>query len=253
MAHLCIFFLNNCLCFGPVTAHSWFPCCLFSHSSPSSLVCPSYSTQPLNIIPYNLGLSPGLLFLLYMLSLSHLVHSMTLITIPPTPKSILILETNTTLQINYILIFKNLLSTQTSPLGSKFLFSICVYHLQLNMKWTLAFPACLHACSVTSAMSNSLRKWTVAHQAPLSMGFSRQEHCSGLPCPPPGDLPDPRTELSSPLSPALQVDSLHTELSEKPILFLPQNFSSSSVSSLNKDVTNIFHSVTCTRKLVHYP
>ena len=35
---------------------------------------------------------------------------------------------------------------------------------------------------------------TVAHQAPLSMGFSRQEHCSGLPCPPPGDLPDPGTE-----------------------------------------------------------
>ena len=33
--------------------------------------------------------------------------------------------------------------------------------------------------------------WTVAHQAPLSMGFSRQEYWSGLPCPPPGDLPDP--------------------------------------------------------------
>ena len=31
--------------------------------------------------------------------------------------------------------------------------------------------------------------WTVAHQAPLSMGFSRQDHWSGLPCPPPGDLP----------------------------------------------------------------
>jgi len=33
--------------------------------------------------------------------------------------------------------------------------------------------------------------WTVAHQASLSMGFSRQEYWSGLPCPPPGDLPDP--------------------------------------------------------------
>ena len=43
--------------------------------------------------------------------------------------------------------------------------------------------------------------WTVAHQAPLSMGFSRQEYWSGLPCPPPGDLPNPGTEprsLSSP-------------------------------------------------------
>ena len=33
--------------------------------------------------------------------------------------------------------------------------------------------------------------WTIAHQAPLSMGFSSQEYWSGLPCPPPGDLPDP--------------------------------------------------------------
>ena len=45
--------------------------------------------------------------------------------------------------------------------------------------------------------------WTVAHQAPLSMGFSRQEYWSGLPCPPPGDLPDPGIEPSSLISPAL--------------------------------------------------
>ena len=42
--------------------------------------------------------------------------------------------------------------------------------------------------------------WTVAHQAPLSMGFSRQEYWSGLPRPPPGDLPHPRTEPESPVS-----------------------------------------------------
>ena len=36
--------------------------------------------------------------------------------------------------------------------------------------------------------------WNVAHQAPLSMGFSRQEYWSGLPCPPPGDLPDPEIQ-----------------------------------------------------------
>ena len=47
--------------------------------------------------------------------------------------------------------------------------------------------------------------WTVARQAPLSMGFSRQEYQSGLPCPPPGDLPDPGIQ---PRSPALQTDSL---------------------------------------------
>ena len=39
--------------------------------------------------------------------------------------------------------------------------------------------------------------WTVARQAPLSMGFSRQEYWSGLPCPPPGDLSDPGTEPES--------------------------------------------------------
>jgi len=39
--------------------------------------------------------------------------------------------------------------------------------------------------------------WTVTHQTPLSMGFSRQEYWSGLPCPPPGDLPDPGIEPAS--------------------------------------------------------
>ena len=39
--------------------------------------------------------------------------------------------------------------------------------------------------------------WTVARQAPLSMGFSRQEYWSGFPCPLPGDLPDPGIELQS--------------------------------------------------------
>ena len=45
--------------------------------------------------------------------------------------------------------------------------------------------------------------WTVAHQAPLSMGFSSQEYWSGLPCPPPGDLPDPGIELAFLMSSAL--------------------------------------------------
>ena len=45
--------------------------------------------------------------------------------------------------------------------------------------------------------------WTIACQAPLSMGFSRQEYWSKLPFPPPGDLPDPGTEPMSLMSPAL--------------------------------------------------
>ena len=45
--------------------------------------------------------------------------------------------------------------------------------------------------------------WTIARQAPLPMGFSGQEHWNGLPCSPPGDLPDPGIELGSLMSPAL--------------------------------------------------
>ena len=56
-------------------------------------------------------------------------------------------------------------------------------------------------------MSDSLQLH-VAHQAPLSMEFSRQEYWSGLPFPTPGDLPDPGIE---PGSPALQADSLLSE------------------------------------------
>ena len=49
-----------------------------------------------------------------------------------------------------------------------------------------------------SVMSNSATSCTVAHQAPLSMEFSRQEYWSGLPFPSPGDLPDPGIKLGSP-------------------------------------------------------
>ena len=65
--------------------------------------------------------------------------------------------------------------------------------------------------------------WTVAHQAPPSMGFSRQEYWSGLPFPSPGDLPDPGIE---PRSPALQADALTSEPPGKPqnILLEEDNF-----------------------------
>ena len=53
-------------------------------------------------------------------------------------------------------------------------------------------------------LSGGNTPWTVAHQAPLSMGFFRQEHWIGLPHPSPGDLPDPGIESSSLLSPALE-------------------------------------------------
>ena len=55
--------------------------------------------------------------------------------------------------------------------------------------------------------------WTVAHQVPLPKGISRKEYWSGLPFPSPGNLPDPGNEAGSP---ALQTDSLPTELCGKP-------------------------------------
>ena len=54
-------------------------------------------------------------------------------------------------------------------------------------------------------MSDYVTLWTVAHQAPLSMGFSRQDYWSGLPFPSPGNLPDPGIEYGSP---ALQTGCL---------------------------------------------
>ena len=75
---------------------------------------------------------------------------------------------------------------------------------ELNTKW------CLHWC-VLSHFSNVrlfVTLWTVAHQAPLSMGFSRQEYWSGLPCCPPGDLPNWEIRPESPPTPELQAHYL---------------------------------------------
>ena len=62
-------------------------------------------------------------------------------------------------------------------------------------------------------MSDTVTPWTVAPQAPLSTGFSRQEHWPRLPFPPPGDLPDPGIE---PGPPALQAEALLSEPPGKP-------------------------------------
>ena len=67
----------------------------------------------------------------------------------------------------------------------------------------LVTPSCLTLCDL----------WPVAHQAPLSMGFSSQDYWSGLPFPSPGDLPYPGVELGFP---PLQADSLPSESSGKP-------------------------------------
>ena len=74
-------------------------------------------------------------------------------------------------------------------------------HKMWKWKWT------------RSVVSHSVTPWTVAHQAPRSMGFSRQEYWSGLPFSSPGDLPHPGIE---PRSLALRADALTSEPPRKP-------------------------------------
>ena len=71
----------------------------------------------------------------------------------------------------------------------------------------------LHSMLELNCVQLFVTPWTVAHQAPLSMEFPRQEYWSGLPFPPPGDLSNPGIE---PVSPALQEDFSPAELSGKP-------------------------------------
>ena len=66
--------------------------------------------------------------------------------------------------------------------------------------------------------------WTIVHQAPLSMGFSRQEYWSGLPSPPPGDLPDPGTKPSSLTSPALAAGFFTTTATQESLCVMLKLF-----------------------------
>ena len=74
--------------------------------------------------------------------------------------------------------------------------------LSRTPKGKLGKGACVHA-KLLQSCPTLLHPMTTAHQALLSMGFSRQEYWSGLPCPPPGDLSDPGIKPVSPISPAL--------------------------------------------------
>ena len=82
----------------------------------------------------------------------------------------------------------------------------------MTVLWCSTFPVTSssvreHSCMLShfSHVQLFATVWTLAHRAPMSMGFSRQEYWSELPCPPAGDLPDPGIK---PESSALQVDSL---------------------------------------------
>ena len=90
-----------------------------------------------------------------------------------------------------------------------------------SVPWPLVAALCLylhiifqsygtHACVLShfSCVQLFVTPWAVALQALLSMGFSRQDYWSGLPCRPPWDLPNPRVKPASPATLALQADSL---------------------------------------------
>ena len=74
---------------------------------------------------------------------------------------------------------------------------------------------CMHVSRFSHAQL-LVTLWTVARQAPLSMGFSMQEYWSGLPCPPPEDLPDPGIKPASLMSPASAGRFFTTSATGKP-------------------------------------
>ena len=98
--------------------------------------------------------------------------------------------------------FKLLQSIEYSPLG-----------YPVGSYWLFTLYIVVHGCSVMqSCPYDSLwPTWTVAHQAPLSMEFSRQEYWNELPFPPPGDLSDPGIEPTFPVAPALAARLFTTE------------------------------------------
>ena len=104
-------------------------------------------------------------------------------------------------------------SLQSLPLSSHGLpcvplLSLCESLCCKNTHWTVKVKV-----KSLSRVRLFATPWTVAYQAPPSMGFSRQEYWSGLPFPSPGDLPDPGIE---PGSPAFQADALTSEPAGKP-------------------------------------
>ena len=101
---------------------------------------------------------------------------------------------------------------------------------------------CIQAlvCSLLSCVRLSATPWTLAHQAPLSIGFSRHKYWSGLPFSSLGDLPDPGVK---PRSPALQADSISIWATrEAHIQALSHHYLLPSLTSLAHSCSSTFHS-----------
>ena len=160
---------------------------------------------------------------------SHLSLCRPLLLLPPIPPSIRVFSKESALRIRWPKYWSFSLSTspavkpQDWPLGwtgwlrcyrrtERSWNTLLLFIAGAAVRGAVTGPLCVTVFCIVrmrcaplshSAVSDSETPWAVARQAPLSMGFSRQEYWSGLPCPPPGDLLDPGTE---PRSPALQVD-----------------------------------------------
>ena len=99
---------------------------------------------------------------------------------------------------------------------------------------------CLCVCSVLSRVRLFVIYEIVSHQAPLSMVFFRQESWSGLPCPPPGHLPDPGIEPTSLMSAALAGGFFTTEPPSKSIPRLYKHLISGILENMKLNILTVF-------------
>ena len=109
-------------------------------------------------------------------------------------------------------------------------------HIRVFISWTLPQSWGSKGKTASTCLFSIIHTWVyvlshvwcfAARQAPLSMGFPRQEYWSGLPFPPPGDIPDPGIKLkssTSAVSPVLQVGCSPTESLGKPLLLIRMNY-----------------------------
>ena len=104
--------------------------------------------------------------------------------------------------------------------GFRYLFTYLYFHSTYvhSTYYVLRKASCVCVCAeLLSRVWLFATPWTVAHQSPLSRGFSKQDYWSGLPCPSPGDLPDSKIEPMSLKSPALASEFLATVPPGKPV------------------------------------
>ena len=108
--------------------------------------------------------------------------------------------------------FTNRISSFTR--GHSYPFADYMFPFLLKLKMKLCWPL--------SCVRFFATPWTIAHQTPLSMGFSRQEYWSGLPYLPPGILPNPEIDPRSPAALVLQTDSLPLSHQGHPLKIWPR-------------------------------